>query len=174
MPVALTPDQSTRATRIVLAFEDARGRLQAAIAPWGGLGPAPALFAHIGETLTWLCALDELLSRVGGQPYEVARDADNDGRAMRGLRFARNQGIHGADVVALAQFHGGAVPGLMVPGNAAPGQAPSYRWRPRAELPVPLEARPAQEAAYDAHLAGRELTGAMDATFAYVRLEAAV
>jgi hypothetical protein len=172
MTIALTPDSTARATRIAEAFDSAIVRVQAATAELAALGPVGALFAPLGESLTWLCALDGLLRDAGGAGYEQARDAHGDGRAIRGVRYVRNQAIHGVEVVAIVEFHGGAVPGLMVLGATALGQPPTYRWRPRVELPPLSQPRPAQEAAYDAHLSGREIIAVLGSAFGYMRSEA--
>lgn len=173
MTQPLSADQLARATKITAAFDDAMLRVGTASGPpLPPLGPTDRLFASLGEALAWLCALDELLRVVGTHAYETLRDGDPGGRLVKGLRWARNHSIHGIDVVALAQFHGGAVPGLMVPGGAAPGQPPTFRWRSSAELPALPDPRPHQEASYVSYLAGQPVPATTNAAFNFLRSEA--
>lgn len=52
------------------------------------------VFVGYVETVVWACALDELLERMEPGTYAERRDADPGGRVLRGLRWARNQGVH--------------------------------------------------------------------------------
>lgn len=133
-------------------------------------GPATNIFAPLGEALMWLCSLDEMLEAAGGNGYVQARNADAEGCTIRGLRYARNQQVHG--VVVATVFHGGAVPGRMVPGQAAPGQPPTYRWLPRQQLPPPGQPQGRLEPAYDQHVAGREVLITLQAALGYARGQA--
>ena len=173
VPVVLNDERAARAQHLVAASEQALAGLQQVAGVVHGLGPTPALFAPLGETLMWLCALDELLTEAGRKAYTDIRDAHHDGCMVLGLQYARNRSLHG-DVIALAVGHGGAALGMMQLGNAGLGQAPSYRWRARATLPPmpPRFERPDQQQAYDAHLSGRPILGAVHATFVYLRAEA--
>jgi hypothetical protein len=58
-------------------------------------------FGPLGESLTWLCAADELFSRELAS-YGTLRDNDDAGRTLPGLRFARNHAVHGTDVASVA------------------------------------------------------------------------
>jgi hypothetical protein len=173
VPVVLNDERVGRAQSLGAALEQALGRLQQAAGVVHGLGPTPALFAPLGETLMWVCALDELLTQAGCKPYKDARDAHPEGCMVQGLRYARNRSLHG-DVIALGVGHGGAALGMMQLGNAGLGQAPSYRWRARATLPPMPQRfeRLDQQHAYDAHLSGRPILAAVHAAFAYLRAEA--
>jgi hypothetical protein len=133
-----------------------------------GLGPVARLFAPIGEVLAWIVALDDTLEGADGT-YRARRNGHADGRLIRGLRYARNQVIHGT--VVAAYFHGGAVPGLIVL-PAVLGQAPSYRWRPSADLPVVTGTQIPLKNVYDAHIANVELMPVLNRAVGYLRLEA--
>ena len=58
------------------------------------------MFEALGESLMWLCLLDELLwSRPN---YASDRGNDLQGRLVPGLRHARNSLVHGVTVVHVA------------------------------------------------------------------------
>lgn len=47
------------------------------------------------EALAWTAALDEWHHRhLKGRGYRAKRDADRDGKVIRGLYWARNRGLH--------------------------------------------------------------------------------
>jgi hypothetical protein len=50
-------------------------------------------FASAAETVWWICAIDEQLGGKGSQ-YAAARDADDAGRYIAGLRWVRNRHTH--------------------------------------------------------------------------------
>jgi hypothetical protein len=60
------------------------------------------MWLPLGETLTWICALDELL-RDNDKTYEKRRDNDRGGRLIPGLRFIRNHILHGETTVFLSR-----------------------------------------------------------------------
>lgn len=169
MPVAGFPNPA--AVLVTQALDAAVARVgQTMMAGMPPPGPASNIFVPLGEALMWVCSLDEMLSSAGGIGYTQTRDADPDGCVIRGLRYARNQQVHG--VVVATVFHGGAVPGLMVPGRAAPGQPPTYRWISRNQLPPPGKPQGQLEPAYDQHLDGREVLVTLNAALGYARGEA--
>ena len=55
-----------------------------------------AAFSPLGESLTWICAQDELLEREV-PTYRGHRNSDSTGESLLGLRFARNHMIHGGE-----------------------------------------------------------------------------
>lgn len=161
---------TAQAAAVTAALQAAMERVsQGMMPPMPGPGPVGRLFGSLGETLTWIIALDEMLEDADVQ-YKARRNADPDGRVLRGLRFARNHAVHGAVVAAL--FHGGAGLGLMQLGNAGLGQGPSYRWRPSAELPPLAQPQPLLKEVYDLHIGGRALITILNPAVAYLRLEA--
>ena len=167
MPIAGYP--TPEAQRLTDSLVDAMQRVhQGMQPPMPGLGPVVRLFAPMGEVLAWIVALDDTLEGADGT-YRTRRNIHADGCLIRGLRYVRNQVIHGTVVVAY--FHGGAVPGLMVL-PAVPGQAPSYRWRASAELPAVTGAQIPLRNIYDAHIANAEVMPILDRAVAYLRLEA--
>jgi hypothetical protein len=160
-----TPEVQRLTDSLVDATQRVRQGMQP---PMPGLGPVVRLFAPLGEVLAWIVALDDTLEGADGT-YRARRKIHADVRLIRGLRYARNQVIHGTVVVAY--FHGGAVPGLMVL-PAVPGQAPSYRWRASAELPAVTGAQIPLRNVYDSDIAKGELMPVLDRAVAYLRLEA--
>lgn len=170
MPVGGFPNPQAEA--VTQALDAATARVNAVLQQDAGLGPVAALFAPLGEALAWICALDELLGKTGKATYWAQRRHDGGGLLIKGLRYARNQAIHGA-AVAVAH-HGGAVLGMMVLGapDAALGAPPSYRWRPSAQLPVTDESQQEAKAVYDLRLSGRELVATLGAAIAFLKQEA--
>jgi hypothetical protein len=157
------------AQRLTDALLDAMKRVyQGMQPPMPGLGPVNRLFAPVGEVLAWIVAFDDTLEGADGT-YRARRNGHADGRVIPGLRYARNQVIHGT--VVAAYFHGGAVPGLMVL-PVVPGQAPSYRWRASSELPVVTGTQITLRNVYDAHIANAEVGPVLDRAVAFLRLEA--
>lgn len=57
------------------------------------------MYEALGECLYWLCALGETLKETRGGSYMRQRDTDGAGRCLPGLRYARNQDVHGVMVV---------------------------------------------------------------------------
>ena len=49
----------------------------------------------IANSVVWACAVDEALQDNLGDLYTAARDADDDGRTLFGLRLSRNAILHG-------------------------------------------------------------------------------
>jgi hypothetical protein len=89
----------TREQRLRGAVETSVERLAEA----SGGHDEQVMFETLGECLTWVCALDELLeshelleSRTG---YKSRRNTDSDGGFLQGLRHARNAIVHGDAVV---------------------------------------------------------------------------
>jgi hypothetical protein len=54
----------------------------------------PEIWSALGETLTWICALDEVL-RKHDKTYDKRRNATPGGHLIPGLRFIRNHVLHG-------------------------------------------------------------------------------
>src|SRR5205823_4104231 len=111
---------------------------------------------------TWVCALDGLLeSRVD---YKSRRNPDGDGRFLRGLRYARDQVLHGDAVLDVAEPVDVPNPVIMRGGPSAHRVSriitPPTRllWTFRATLPVLPIPSPKLEAEYAANIAGQEVT----------------
>ena len=117
-----------------------------------GVDPGAA-FGPLGETLTWICAQDELLEREV-PAYASRRNSDSTGKSLRGLRFARNHVIHGVNVSTVARLDGGAVLGLATLPIVL-GAPPSLRWMSASDLPALSQPRPTQERAYEVLLQGK-------------------
>jgi hypothetical protein len=59
-------------------------------------------FEALGECLSWVCALDQLFED-GRTGYKGRRNTDSEGRFLPGLRYARNQVLHGDAVLDVAE-----------------------------------------------------------------------
>lgn len=51
-------------------------------------------FIPLSEALWWSMSIDEGFVALDGDDYRQARDADQDGRILRGIRYARNRTGH--------------------------------------------------------------------------------
>jgi hypothetical protein len=148
----------TREQRLRAAVESSWERLLAAS---GDHDDEQAMFQALGECLTWLCALEELVWLRGG--YENARDGDSQGRVLPGLRRARDAIVHGDPVVDVASVADSTVvptPRIVVTSGASvitPVSRPA--WVFKLTLPPPPKTTkhtPKQESAY-ADIAGLEV-----------------
>lgn len=108
------------------------------------------VFAASTETAMWCTALDDLF-RKADAGYEERRDTDKEGRIVRGLRFARNVGVHHLLGVHQWEQLAGST---SVPSADALKEA---RWKRRDELEKGARPNPANEAAYDDYVAGRSV-----------------
>jgi hypothetical protein len=147
-----------REQRLRDAVETSVGRVVAA----SGSHDEQVMFEAVGECLTWLSALDELLkSRTG---YVTRRDGDSKGKSLPGLRYARNQIVHGVAVVDVADVETVPTPKVIMASGAGVGShsriiTPPARiqWTFKHTLPPPGRPAPVLEAAYAAHIAGNEV-----------------
>jgi hypothetical protein len=87
----------TREQRLRDAVESSVGRVVAASVRYD----EQVMLEALGECLTWVCALDQLLEDPATD-YESRRNTDRDGRFLLGLRHARNTIVHGDDAVDIA------------------------------------------------------------------------
>ena len=95
----MSPFVTAREQRLRDAVETSVGRVVMA----SGRHDEQAMFEALGECLSWVCALDELLERTHtDSDYKSRRNADSEGRFLLGLRHARNTIIHGDTVVDIA------------------------------------------------------------------------
>ena len=115
-----------------------------------------AIFERLGECLTWMCALDELLEPRTN--YKSRRNSDAKGQALQGLRYARNTVLHGHAVLDVADAADVPNPsGLLVhnrPGPRIVGPPTVVEWTFQQTLPKPSKPAPKLEAAYITHVAG--------------------
>lgn len=135
-----------------------------------------AVFGPLGECLFWLTALDSLLESVGNPAYGTARDQDVAGQAIPGLRWARNQIVHGVQVSGLAMIDPhNAVPGLAMPGMAMPGRGADLVWlAPNVISSQRQGKRRAEEVVYSQYLAGQSVRDTLVGAATYVRTEGGV
>ena len=111
-------------------------------------GVDPDTFAELGESLFWLVALAE------------ANRKRRDPGLILGLTWARNRIAHGALLTAPVRWRYGSELGKLVLGRSALGVRSAHLWLPRTAIIVTLEEQWSDrkgEAAYDEHLAGREV-----------------
>ena len=147
----------TREQRLRGAVETSVERLAEA----SGGHDEQVMFETLGECLTWVCALDELLeshelleSRTG---YKSRRNTDSDGGFLQGLRHARNAIVHGDAVVDAVDAETVPTPRVTVASGAGTGShsrvitPPSrIQWTFTRTLPPPGNPAPVLEAAYAA------------------------
>ncbi len=115
------------------------------------------MFGPIGESLTWLRALDELL-KDADPTYAARRDGHPEGCVIPGLRWARNLAVHGVTVMEMVGVIPGAQPGLMRLGLSQLGSVQSCHWSGRVALPPPGRPQhPDTERSYDQHVGGKPL-----------------
>jgi hypothetical protein len=151
-----------RAKRLLLAADGA-SRSISSLSAEGTFGP-------LGETLVWLVAIDDLLASCEGT-YRARRDADPDGAALPGIRYARNAVVHGEMVSSTTYAKPGAVLGAAALGTFALGEGPSTRWLDRASIahtPKSTKHLAPQEQSYDSHLAGRDVHEPVRAAAAFL------
>lgn len=129
-----------RAARLKAALEEADGRLS----------PLGNVFAKVGEVLTWLIALTDLLNV--SDPL------------LEGLRFARGRIIHGESPVSgdhaadIVEDDGtSAILGRAVLGRMRLGAGITLRWLPLDRIPEPKPAHRRGMQEYAAHVAGQEV-----------------
>jgi hypothetical protein len=137
----------TREQRLRGAVETSVERLAEA----SGGHDEQVMFETLGECLTWVCALDELLeshelleSRTG---YKSRRNTDSDGGFLQGLRHARNAIVHGDAVVDVVDAETVPTPRVTMASGAGAG---SHSRTFTRTLPPPRNPAPVLEAAYAA------------------------
>jgi hypothetical protein len=87
----------SREQRLRSAIDSASARLSTA----AGADDEQKMFDALGECVGWVSALDALLEGTPG--YMSQRNNDNEGRLLRGLRYVRNQILHGDTVVDVTE-----------------------------------------------------------------------
>jgi hypothetical protein len=119
------------------------------------------VFAPLGELLTWLVSLEDLLVEIcqqSGSDYCALRAADPDADVLLGIRYARNAILHGDEVVGVTFLAPGVVLGSARLGMFALGADSSVQWLNRSTLKHAPEPQMAdQERSYDTTMAGRPL-----------------
>ena len=114
------------------------------------------------EAVWWVAALDDVLDKVvGKEKYRPARDADDCGRVVLGLRWLRHLHIHEVAITGAG--------GPKKPFFAPPGEdyvlyiSPSNRWLPSDNLkPRDTDSNLALRAIYDEVVAGLPLSMATE------------
>jgi hypothetical protein len=105
------------------------------------------VFIALTEACWWVCSLDEGLD-VERPDYRHRRDADQNGRVVAGVRFARN--VLGHERYFAAEAIGGLTIPFTVPLSIPPR---SYLWMPSNDLPPRPDG--SRKTAYDTHVARR-------------------
>jgi hypothetical protein len=149
----------TREQRLRAAIETTLGRTLAAAVS----DDEQVMFEALGESLTWVCALDESFEK-NRNGYKSRRNTDGEGRDLRGLRYARNQVLHGHTVLDVAES--AVVPNPVVMRGGADAHRVSriitpptrvvWTFKPTL-LPLPRP-EPKLEAEYAAYVGGQDVT----------------
>lgn len=147
----------------LMGFEGARQRFLAQSTP----GAAPGdVFVPLSEALWWAVSADdgfEDLTRVdpGYRPnvgsYRTAKGKDGYGRALRGLRYARDRCGHQRALIAIET-------GLTFPIAFPDAFGEFFRWRRSDQLPPPDSKSQSAglQTEYDGVLTGRPATQALE------------
>jgi hypothetical protein len=120
-----------------------------------GVTPDPdELIIPLSECVWWARSVDEGLEQLDGPTYVADRDSCVQGEHVRGIRFARNR-THDRALTTRKRK------GLSFP-LTFPLAFEEIVWRPVGELPPPKKPDPKSEAAYVAHLEGRQVLGTLN------------
>jgi hypothetical protein len=121
-----------------------------------GAGAVPTtVLVPLTEAMWWAVSLYEGIVEVGGtQAYEKISD-EPGGRALRGVRFARNRLGH-QRAFALQRINGVILPA------APPLRMFEFVWRPAAELPRPGRDDSAGLSCYEERLSGKPARQTLD------------
>jgi hypothetical protein len=146
---------TTREHRLRSAVDSSSSRLVAA----AGGDDEQAMFNALGEWVGWVCALDTLFE--GTPNYKSRRNNDDDGTLLRGLRYVRNQILHGVEVVDIAESAVVPAPRVVIAGAGSRSQIvlPPTRiiWTFKATLPpLPAGTPSATLEPHYADVAGKE------------------
>ncbi|SRR5258708_452482 len=158
-----------RATNILAAADAAIARIN----PLGPVLLGPAWSTAVAESIIWLVACDDLLSR--SLAYRTRRDADPDGCTLRGLRYVRNLAVHGDTVIAIAHAQPGAELGRLVLDVSRLDSRSAFGWLPRTKMPDP--GRPPGVGvvpAYDSYVSGKEVSESLRRALAFARREVGI
>jgi hypothetical protein len=141
------PYRVFRLRRGETGLREALDRLRLAMGPQN----VDLVAVSCAEAAMWACALDEIYSndeKAGRRPgYISARDADEDGRVLPGLRWARNRGVH--ELLHPYNWNNPAAAGAPV--------AWEVRWVDRDRVPHDANPAPKQQATYDQYLVGQKV-----------------
>jgi hypothetical protein len=114
-------------------------------------------FAYLGETLWWICVVDEMLKDSPGQVDYLAARHDFPAEAhLKGLRYARNRFAHDGDVLEAVDAG---------PGPQEYGDEGRWVWR---DLPPADRARHG-ESEYDEVLRGVSVGTTLDIVLPFLR-----
>jgi hypothetical protein len=124
-----------------------------------------AVWASAAECVWWICAIDEQLAgmerpavrsaqqrtRGPASEYEQARDADDRGRCIPGLRWVRDRHSHQLPITSELDD----TPFFTPAGGAGVLHiSAGFIWRPAEDLPDPEDRHPKRREAYSRHVAG--------------------
>jgi len=151
-------------------MNEALERLEPLLGSFARPGEPSTAFAALGELLFWICALDKLWSETA-PTYDAARKANDAGKSIQGLRYARNQIAHGVEVTVMTEIDPeNSVLDLMVLDQAKLDTPATLLWLARSKLPeVPQRRRSdGQEKAYDDYISGRSVRGSLTAASTWI------
>lgn len=162
----MTTDHDERLDIALEGFHTAMLRAQEAIANAAETPPGEAdraLLIAIMEPLWWASSVDEEFRKQYGTAYTSARDADRNGRLIKGITYARNRGGHQR---AIAVVHEGSTWPMRFPTT----WGVFLRWRRAEEIP------PADHPHHDngkdtyrQHLEGERVDTTLDRVMAWFR-----
>ena len=113
----------------------------------------------------WCSSLDDLFRKADAE-YEQRRDSDAGGRVLRGLRFARNAGVHLLLAVHEWTKGCGSIQALSAD---MPQKA---RWKRRDELEHAPRKNCGNEVAYDDYVAGKSVLETLTAAQGFLWMRA--
>jgi hypothetical protein len=140
-------DDFSAVRRAQTAIRNAVGRTRQA----EGSQDSDLIFVGYVETVMWFCALDDLLEQMETETYAKRRDADSGGRVLRGLRWARNQGVH--QLMSLHRIAGGLTFPMTFPARFDIHAV----WLERSETAPRARRQPSNEVPYEQYVAGRSV-----------------
>ena len=118
-------------------------------------------FAGVGETLWWICALDDMMKRAGDGEYLQARRDNFVDVLIKGLRHARNRFAHDGQVLHFVDVD-------EVAGDGGCGQYTHWKWSPLP--PAQSEQAKRGEAEYREALAGKPINPTLTHVCNFLRM----
>lgn len=119
-------------------------------------------YAAIGETVWWLCILDDLLHKAAGRLYKKAlADQEHADQLMRAFRHARNRFAHSVNILEYVQ------PTALTGSNWVGGHQVAWKWQRLPPQPSGRRGRGAAE--YDEVLANQDVKQSLVRGLSFLR-----
>jgi hypothetical protein len=171
----VTQSDSLDRWEIITAVIGLRGAFRRCISAYHDMIPHQELAGvAVVEFVVWACALDERLRKTDPS-YAARRDADDYGRVLPALRFARDRHLHQVTITTSLVFTVGWSKADSTP-DLIGGQ---IYWRKLDDITEPTDGRErkpdylARRTAYKEHLEGREPRLAMGHALDFLNREVA-